>query len=237
MVPPHNHTVHSKRTDVRLRRRQPSNSSNKSTRIRYVFPKPCMHHANLTVAGFIGGGFDFRTESTQLANLKTQLAEARSILDLAENETLPLGVGFITFQSEGFVENVIPILWENRVAAVWLSFPKDDEDHEVLIRAIRRCRDWDVKLFVQVGTVRAAETAVGQGVDGLVVQGTDAGGHQWARGAGLISLVPEVRDLVNARNATTVVLAAGGIVDGRGCVAALGLGWFLAFLLGFDDGC
>jgi nitronate monooxygenase len=196
-----------------------------------------MHHANLTVAGFIGGGFDFRTESTQLANLKTQLAEARSILDLAENETLPLGVGFITFQSEGFVENVIPILWENRVAAVWLSFPKDDEDHEVLIRAIRRCRDWDVKLFVQVGTVRAAETAVGQGVDGLVVQGTDAGGHQWARGAGLISLVPEVRDLVNAMNATTVVLAAGGIVDGRGCVAALGLGWFLAFLLGFDDGC
>jgi ribosomal protein L30/L7E len=62
-------------------------------------------------------------------------------------------------------------------------------------------------------------------VDVLVIQGTDAGGHQWAQGASLISLLPEVRDLLSsAQNTTTAILAAGGIVDERGCVAALGLG-------------
>jgi nitronate monooxygenase len=155
--------------------------------------------------------------------------EARSILGLTD-EILPLGVGFITFQSSGFIENAIPILRKHRVAAVWLSFPQTDDDHDAIIRAIRQYRDWDTKVFVQVGTVRAAETAVEQGVDVLVVQGTDAGGHQWARGAGLVSLVPEVRDLVEGRKLKTAILAAGGIVDGRGCVAALGLGLFLPFL-------
>jgi hypothetical protein len=85
---------------------------------------------------------------------------------------------------------------------------------------------WDVKIFVQVGTVQSAKVALEQGVDVLVVQGVDAGGHQWAQGASLMSLLPEVRDLVSksARVDNVAILAAGGIVDGRGCVAALGLG-------------
>lgn len=68
--------------------------------------------------------------------------------------------------------------------------------------------------------------AVKQGADAVVVQGSDAGGHQWAQGASLISLLPEVRDTLADTGAAshTAVLAAGGIVDGRGCVAALGLG-------------
>lgn len=94
-----------------------------------------------------------------------------------------------------------------------------------MVQAIREPRDWDTKVFVQVGTVAAAKEAIRQGVDVLVVQGTDAGGHQWAHGASLISLLPEVRDVLSAaQNTTTAILAAGGIVDGRGCVAALGLG-------------
>lgn len=103
----------------------------------------------------------------------------------------------------------------------------------MLIRGIRDA-DWGVKVFVQVGTVAAAEVAVGQGVDGLVVQGSDAGGHQWAKGASLVALVPEVRDLVERRGVggRVVVLAAGGVVDGRGCVAGLGLGGFF-FKFGF----
>ncbi|CAG8939238.1 unnamed protein product [Penicillium salamii] len=174
--------------------------------------------------GFIGGGFDFRPESTQLSSLDRQLTEARSILGLAD-EPLPLGVGFITFQSGGFIENAIPILRKHRVAAVWLSFPQADVDHDAMVQAIREHRDWDTKVFVQVGTVAAAKEAIRQGVDVLVVQGTDAGGHQWAHGASLISLLPEVRDILSAaENMTTAILAAGGIVDGRGCVAALGLG-------------
>ncbi|KAJ6128403.1 hypothetical protein N7471_009620 [Penicillium samsonianum] len=178
--------------------------------------------------GFIGGGFDFRSESTQLLGLDTQLANARSILGLTDGQPLPLGVGFITFQPDGLVENAIPILQKHRVAAVWLSFPRADADHLPMIQAIRKAQessDWDIKIFVQIGTIKAAEEALQQGVDVLVVQGTDAGGHQWAQGASLISLLPEVRDLLSkAQNTSTAILAAGGIVDGRGCVAALGLG-------------
>lgn len=98
-----------------------------------------------------------------------------------------------------------------------------------MIDAIRKVQSkghWDVKVFIQVGTVQAAERALAQGVDVLVVQGVDAGGHQWAQGASLMALLPEVRDLVarSARADEIAILAAGGIVDGRGCVAALGLG-------------
>ncbi|KAJ5405594.1 hypothetical protein N7465_006878 [Penicillium sp. CMV-2018d] len=178
--------------------------------------------------GFIGGGFDFRSESTQLLGLDTQLANARSILGLTDGSPLPLGVGFITFQPDGLIDNAIPILQKHRVGAVWLSFPQTDADHLPIIKAIQKARessDWDTKIFVQVGTIKAAEEALKQGVDVLVVQGTDAGGHQWAHGASLMSLLPEVRDLLSkARDTTTAILAAGGIVDGRGCVAALGLG-------------
>ncbi|KOS39759.1 hypothetical protein ACN38_g9378 [Penicillium nordicum] len=178
--------------------------------------------------GFIGGGFDFRSESTQLLGLDTQLVDARSILGLTDSSPLPLGVGFITFQPDGLIDNAIPILQKHRVGAVWLSFPRADTDHLPIIKAIQKAQessDWDTKIFVQVGTIKAAEEALKQGVDVLVVQGADAGGHQWAQCASLISLLPEIRDLLSkAQDTTTAILAAGGIVDERGCVAALSLG-------------
>lgn len=127
------------------------------------------------------------------------------------------------------------------MAAIWLSFPKSDSDHRSLVEEIRGAQaksDWDVKIFIQVGTVQAAKEAMSESVDVLVVQGTDAGGHQWAQGAGLMSLLPEVRDAKRAYSGDIAILGAGGIVDGRGCVAALGLGkihhhpWILSNVLG-----
>jgi nitronate monooxygenase len=56
----------------------------------------------------------------------------------------------------------------------------------------------------------------------LVLQGSDAGGHGLARGAGIISLVPEAIDAL--RDTNIPLMAAGGIVDGRGVAAALSLG-------------
>ncbi|CAL5874602.1 uncharacterized protein PFLUO_LOCUS8899 [Penicillium psychrofluorescens] len=180
--------------------------------------------------GFIGGGFDFGPESAQLARLDTQLAETRAELGIVSSTgALPIGVGFITFKPAGFEMNAIPILEKHRVAAVWLSFPESDADHLPLIEAISKIQakgDWVVKILVQVGTVQAARSAVEQGADAVVVQGTDAGGHQWAQGASLMSLLPEVRDAVagDSNKKDVAIVAAGGIVDGRGCVAALGLG-------------
>src|SRR5439155_22875786 len=69
---------------------------------------------------------------------------------------------------------------------------------------------------------RAAEAA---GVEVIVAQGAEAGGHRstWRPGAradvGTFALVPEVVDAV-----AVPVVAAGGIADGRGLVAARALG-------------
>ncbi|KAJ5126155.1 Aldolase-type TIM barrel, partial [Penicillium atrosanguineum] len=176
--------------------------------------------------GFIGGAFDFSPSSTQLAKLDSELIKARTELGITDSGTLPIGVGFITFKPSGFEENVVPLLEKHRVSAVWLSFPKEDADHGPLIHAIGDARvksEWSVKVFVQAGTVQGAATAAEQGADVIVVQGTDAGGHQWARGASLLSLLPDVRGSLGDIY-DVALLAAGGDCGGRGCVAALGLG-------------
>lgn len=71
----------------------------------------------------------------------------------------------------------------------------------------------------QVGDVAEAVRSVEAGVDVIVAQGMEAGGHLHGEVGGL-ALVPQVVDAV----APTPVVAAGGIVDGRGLVAALALG-------------
>lgn len=70
---------------------------------------------------------------------------------------------------------------------------------------------------------------VEQSADILVAQGIDAGGHQWAQGAGAMVVVPEVRNLVDqmGKGNEVAVVAAGGIVDGRGVVTGLSLGRFI----------
>jgi NAD(P)H-dependent flavin oxidoreductase YrpB (nitropropane dioxygenase family) len=69
-----------------------------------------------------------------------------------------------------------------------------------------------------VASASEARLAVASGVDCIVAQGCEAGGHVWGEVATL-PLVPAVADAV-----PVPVLAAGGIADGRGLVAALALG-------------
>ncbi|MEJ1157306.1 NAD(P)H-dependent flavin oxidoreductase [Prosthecomicrobium sp. N25] len=70
-----------------------------------------------------------------------------------------------------------------------------------------------------VGTPEEARRAVDLGVDVLVAQGNEAGGHVWGRLSTMV-LVPLVADVAGR----VPVLAAGGIADGRGLAAALMLG-------------
>jgi NAD(P)H-dependent flavin oxidoreductase YrpB (nitropropane dioxygenase family) len=76
-----------------------------------------------------------------------------------------------------------------------------------------------VKVWEQVGSPDAAKRAVDNGIDLVVAQGTEAGGHNLGT-LPTMALLPQVVDAV----APVLVLAAGGIVDGRGLAAALMLG-------------
>lgn len=70
-----------------------------------------------------------------------------------------------------------------------------------------------------VGTAEEAKRFADAGVDAICAQGWEAGGHVWGEVA-TMALVPAVVDAVSPMP----VLAAGGIVDGRGLAAALALG-------------
>lgn len=76
-----------------------------------------------------------------------------------------------------------------------------------------------VQVIHQVGSVAEAKQAADSGVDIVIAQGVEAGGH--TRGeVSTLSLVPRVVDAI----APAPVVAAGGIADGRGLAAALVLG-------------
>ncbi len=76
-----------------------------------------------------------------------------------------------------------------------------------------------VKVAVQVGSVDEARAAGRAGVDFVIAQGIEAGGH--VRGTiGLAVLIPAVVDAI----APVPVIASGGVADGRGLVAVLALG-------------
>ena len=75
------------------------------------------------------------------------------------------------------------------------------------------------KVMAVIGKVKHAEQVVGSGIDMIVAQGHDGGGHNSP--IGTISLIPQVVDAVGDR---VPVLGAGGISDGRGVAAAMMLG-------------
>ena len=76
-----------------------------------------------------------------------------------------------------------------------------------------------------VGSAEEARLAVGSGVDVIIAQGWEAGGHVWGTIATL-PLVPAVVDAI----APVPVIAAGGIGDTRGVAAVLALGAQAAWL-------
>jgi NAD(P)H-dependent flavin oxidoreductase YrpB (nitropropane dioxygenase family) len=76
-----------------------------------------------------------------------------------------------------------------------------------------------IAVIHQVGSVDAAIRARDAGVDVIIAQGGEAGGHLAGQVSSMV-LLPRIVDAV----APTLVLAAGGIADGRGLAAALCLG-------------
>jgi len=77
-------------------------------------------------------------------------------------------------------------------------------------------------LVCQCQNMEHVADALDVGADVVVAQGAEAGGHGALRGT--LTFVPEVADWIAAQAPDTLLLAAGGIADGRGLAAALVLG-------------
>jgi nitronate monooxygenase len=89
-----------------------------------------------------------------------------------------------------------------------------------------RVRTAGCRIFSSATTVAEARWLEGRGVDALIAQGVEAGGHRGmflaediASQVGTFALVPQIVDAVKVP-----VIAAGGIADGRGIAAAFALG-------------
>jgi nitronate monooxygenase len=126
----------------------------------------------------------------------------------------PVGVGFITWSLRKSPSLLTDVL-KYKPRAVMLSFgdprPFADEIKAAGAHLICQCQD--------LGHVM---DAVEVGADIIVAQGAEAGGHGATRGT--LSFVPEVADHLAEHAPQTLLLAAGGIGDGRGLAAALMLG-------------
>jgi nitronate monooxygenase len=125
-----------------------------------------------------------------------------------------VGVGFITWALER-APQVLDAALEHRPDAVFLSFG-DPRPFAARIRAA------GAKLMCQVQCLRHVDEAIEAGAAVVVAQGGEAGGHGARRAT--LPFVPEVADRLAARAPETLLLAAGGIADGRGLAAALMLG-------------
>ena len=93
---------------------------------------------------------------------------------------------------------------------------------------VARCHDRGVKVLSMVATVQDARDAAANRVDAIIAQGGEAGGHRSVAAkpanpevamVGTMALVPQIVDVVRVP-----VVAAGGLADGRGLIAAIALG-------------
>ncbi|MFG2000959.1 NAD(P)H-dependent flavin oxidoreductase [Spirillospora sp. NPDC048911] len=123
----------------------------------------------------------------------------------------PFNVNLITYFDNA---ELVRVCAEERVPIVsyhWGHPPGDQ---------LKQLREAGVSVWEQVGSADAAKLAVDDGVEVIVAQGWEAGGHNLG-GLPTMVGVPAVVDAVGEH---VPVLAAGGITDGRQVAAALCLG-------------
>ena len=136
--------------------------------------------------------------------LKTSIAEVKS------RTTKPFGVN-LRADSADVNDRISLMIDEGIKVASFAQAPKPD--------LISRLKDAGVVVIPSIGAKRHAEKVLEWGVDAVLVQGGEGGGHTGA--VPTTVLLPQVVDAVAGR---VPVIAAGGFFDGRGLVAALAYG-------------
>jgi nitronate monooxygenase len=149
--------------------------------------------------GLIGGGYGdgdwLEREFAQAGNTRT-------------------GCGFITW-SLAKQPHLLTAALAHRPAALMLSFG-DPAPFAAEIAAA------EIPLICQCQSLDHVRQALDAGAAIIVAQGGEAGGHGHRRAT--FPFVPEVADLLARQSPDTLLLAAGGIADGRGLAASLMLG-------------
>ncbi|EAS28742.3 oxidoreductase [Coccidioides immitis RS] len=193
-------------------------------------------HPPLAVAVSRAGGFGFLAAGFDTADLETSFENTAKLVREhqadnpnftgADKDILPVGVGFLNWGAD--INHAIPLIGKYLPAAVWLfgAARPSGEIYGQWAQRVRSVTGGRTKIWVQVGNVTdALGTAHTVKPDVLVIQGSDAGGHGLKQCASIISLLPEVKDALVADGLGDIpLIAAGGIVDGRGMAAALCLG-------------
>jgi nitronate monooxygenase len=186
--------------------------------------------------GFIGPGDRPEHLEQELENA-IELVSKSSALGSPKtgpSEILPVGFGIQTWTGDLSITSSILRSFASRTstppAAAWLFAPRDGQSElDSWSRGIRASSP-QTRIWIQVASVADAIAAARSkdAPDVLVIQGTDAGGHSRTKGAGIISLLPEVSDALESIPTKSgyplPLIAAGGIADGRGVSAALVLG-------------
>ncbi|MEM7711451.1 MAG: nitronate monooxygenase, partial [Pseudomonadota bacterium] len=133
----------------------------------------------------------------------TPAAELREIISRMRAAGTPYDVNFITCFGN---DEQVRVAAEERVpiASFHWGLPPEDQ--------VERLRDAGTDIWVQVGSVEDGVRAVERGANLVIAQGWEAGGHNYG-GMGAMALVPAMVDAVGDR---AMVLASGGIADGRG---------------------
>lgn len=153
--------------------------------------------------------------TTTVAAVQAVLNRFRERLGLATRSGPPAPLpDLIDGQFEVILEERVPLF------SIGLGNPGPER--------IARCKERGIRVMAMACTLEDARMLERSGVDVIVAQGSDAGGHRstWVKRSspqsasiGTLSLVPEIVDAVSVP-----VVAAGGIADGRGIVAAMVLG-------------
>jgi enoyl-[acyl-carrier protein] reductase II len=163
------------------------------------------YHRLVAAVSEAGGIGTLGASTMRVEELPIEMAKVRELT------SKPFGVDLLTAlpgQVERGIENVIA--GGASIFVAGLGVPREVVD---LLHSS------NVLVGSMCGKVRHAVSAVASGVDFVVAQGTEAGGHTGT--IATIALVPQVVDAVGDR---VPVVAAGGLFDGRGLAASLALG-------------